>query len=1511
MLHNENELFQTNGNHNMGDFGKWLLDSGATSHFTPEFNDLIEVEKLQSPLYIKVADRSRLKATHKGVVILRFKSDQEILVNLKLLRVLYVPGLQTRLFSIESFISDGKFSALYQDGQVKLSFDNTLSISIALPHVPRSTFVARENTSVETGFCTEVIDRDDITNNSSDDNSLPDLLDRFDDDSSDDESETGPYYNETIRDPEDVDRDILCLPCCTINCCPSHDSIESNESTVLTEINELFGQTSIDNIEASQLRPSESDNIISSQIHNPLDVGTTANTTVPNNINVFNETDNANVARYDEHEAETGTASDDSHDSTPMYEAYANENEIESTTSSDDTDSSFDENDNEFNNDYHWTEYQNRPQLPPSSSEEENAAMARIDATDDNVDNNHMDPMEGGDETIDTWRSTLWNEEQLKPDRKQRMTVELAHKIFGHRSVLSLVKASKANVWDDLNVVFTHDSWCGSCSIGSIQRSQMSKRPSRMIGLPLQHMYIDCVPSPGILRGVKNCTAKDFILICDPISKFVDKLNLKDKSSKSVIEVLQTWRGEMLEKGFELFIYLRSDAGSNFTSHEFKTWCRENHIKLTIAGPRHQEQNGFVKTTYKTLGRMARSMLIALHLPIQFYHLAMDYACLILRVLPQKGLKNENGEPVTTYQVLHNKKPRIRRFRVFGCPVVFKRYKPQHAGDHTTTFQQLQRGSRGIFVGFPRNQAGWLIYVPEKIGGHHLIVSMDVVFDQHFMSTPVGSNTPYAGAQTERPVGRQGGRLGSITEATGNITNITDTSVSHWGNDVTFDSDHQVIDNTGERTTDVDVSTNNDITNDDEVIEEHIIEDTPDDIGTQFDTDTQTENDEDDNNTTPAIQDESEPRRSTRASKRPSRLNVASSQGQTYGDGSIMVSMETQDYKNEFIGSAFAEIESIFTLIDQAAELLDIPIAPYLPEPKGLKNILALPPAIQQDWLKTVKKEMKFLIENETFKKDKILVEGDEIIPAMIIFKAKVTSRGFLDKLKARCVARGDLQAKSGDPDELWSPCVFARTFKVFVAEAVKRQKRIKQLDYVGAFCQGFMQKRLFIQLPREYGDLLPEYREYFKRPLLIQKSLYGTDIAAKVWNHDLTKWLTTNDNMRFHQSTVDPSLYVHRGNNDRYLYMIIYVDDSLYFGSDVDMEQSFEKYLGERFKIDILGWSHWFLGTRLYQEEDGSYLLDQENYIRHVLNRYCGKETIWGLPRMQSTPAPIDYIYTKENRPSTEEEKETIKKRFKGLSMPSAVSSLLYAALNTRCDILWITNKLAKSCSNPGIADYEALLHVFGYLRKFPDYAIKFYANAKESPVFNICDKNNIETTSIIGFSDASWQDCPDTGRSTCGYKIFIQGGLIDAQSTLPVPVALSSAEAEYMGACGLGAMICHLRELQYEFEALGTKEYDENKLNADVPSILLIDNQATVRMSKNYKLTKKNRHIRRRWHFVRYGVQQKLFTLKWIKAEDQLADDCTKTQSNSVSEKHFKRTLMQIPDKVKGFKSNTVGNR
>ena len=262
-----------------------------------------------------------------------------------------------------------------------------------------------------------------------------------------------------------------------------------------------------------------------------------------------------------------------------------------------------------------------------------------------------------------------------------------------------------------------------------------------------------------------------------------------------------------------------------------------------------------------------------------------------------------------------------------------------------------------------------------------------------------------------------------------------------------------------------------------------------------------------------------------------------------------------------------------------------------------------------------------------------------------MVYKAKITSKGYLDKLKARCVARGDLQQKS-TPEETWAPCVFSRTFKMFTCMAVKYNRIIKQLDFIGAFCQGTMQKRLFLRLPKEYVAHFPQYQEYFEEPILLAKSIYGTDFAHKVFSDDLTEWLLDNEEMEFLASELDSSLFIHRS-GDEFVFLICYVDDCLYFGSSDQIEAKMGAMIKKKFKLELQGHAHWFLGTRIYREQDGSYIIDQETYAKHILTRYCGPDTQWGLPAMQDTPAPVEYVYTKENRPSNDEEKLALEKKY------------------------------------------------------------------------------------------------------------------------------------------------------------------------------------------------------------------------------------------------------------------------
>jgi len=121
----------------------------------------------------------------------------------------------------------------------------------------------------------------------------------------------------------------------------------------------------------------------------------------------------------------------------------------------------------------------------------------------------------------------------------------------------------------------------------------------------------------------------------------------------------------------------------------------------------------------------------------------------------------------------------------------------------------------------------------------------------------------------------------------------------------------------------------------------------------------------------------------------------------------------------------------------------------------------------------------------------------------------------------------------------------------------------------------------------------------------------------------------------------------------------------------------------------------------------------------------------------------------------------------------------ILYLAYSMRADILFIICKLAKACISPRIKDFDALYWLLGYLCKYPTYSICYYPITANSPINKLLDANNVPYSDIIVFSNASWQDCPDTGHSTICHLTFYQGGLIATNSGVPLSVAMYSAEA------------------------------------------------------------------------------------------------------------------------------------
>ena len=79
---------------------------------------------------------------------------------------------------------------------------------------------------------------------------------------------------------------------------------------------------------------------------------------------------------------------------------------------------------------------------------------------------------------------------------------------------------------------------------------------------------------------------------------------------------------------------------------------------------------------------------------------------------------------------------------------------------------QAQKGFRGIFVGIPRHQKGYLVYIPST---RKVISSYDVVFDEIFSSALAYTSQIYSEAIEMRPEVMYTPYGKSSREQTGNI----------------------------------------------------------------------------------------------------------------------------------------------------------------------------------------------------------------------------------------------------------------------------------------------------------------------------------------------------------------------------------------------------------------------------------------------------------------------------------------------------------------------------------------------------------------------------------------------------------------------------------------------------------------------------------------------------------------------------------------------------------------------
>jgi len=98
------------------------------------------------------------------------------------------------------------------------------------------------------------------------------------------------------------------------------------------------------------------------------------------------------------------------------------------------------------------------------------------------------------------------------------------------------------------------------------------------------------------------------------------------------------------------------------------------------------------------------------------------------------------------------------------------------------------------------------------------------------------------------------------------------------------------------------------------------------------------------------------------------------------------------------------------------------------------------------------------------------------------------------------------------------------------------------------------------------------------------------------------------------------------------------------------------------------------------------------------------------------------------------------------------------------------------------------------------------------------------------------------------------------------------------------------HLQMMLDELE--GIKEPSSS------PVPILLDNRSTIDVGASYKDTKHTRHIMRKYHYVREGVDSKKHTLIWIPTEFQLADLGTKVLTAARVQFLLRYMMVKVKD-------------
>ena len=291
----------------------------------------------------------------------------------------------------------------------------------------------------------------------------------------------------------------------------------------------------------------------------------------------------------------------------------------------------------------------------------------------------------------------------------------------------------------------------------------------------------------------------------------------------------------------------------------------------------------------------------------------------------------------------------------------------------------------------------------------------------------------------------------------------------------------------------------------------------------------------------------------------------------------------------------------------------------------------------------------------------------------------------------------------------------------------------------------------------------------------------------------------------------------------------------------------------------------NWFLKLRITIDDVGIHM-DQSNYVKQIIEKYDEK---FSLKTRKPRDTPHDYNVTldKDGRVSNKDtaEKSPILTAKNKTLYREIIGELLHLVKYTRMDLMPSTHTASRFNNLPTQKHLRSLVNTLTYVKTHPNIPLTFYWG---------------DDPTLITYSDSDFATCRDTRRSISSHIIFSGKTPIYWYCKRQRTPAYSTCEAEYMAMADLTRSIIYFRQLYTE---LG---YEQK------PTIMYVDNQPAIAVSKEPRCYKRTKHIAICYHITRNQVVRGNITPVYIASELNLADFLTEPMSVKV----FQRLLKTI---------------